>query len=249
MILPCKLMLLAILLSGWQVEAARRDHVSAMSAVIEKLSAVAEGKQASSGLRLADLKAAKSEWDRWPSNKKEQAKSVPMVRLVVDFVLTPMGFAHLQLDLEQPETFAFFLKRLEICFKKFLPAYEGEQLSSKIAIRVAKTLNLYDSLIAGRPVDMGLFKAAKRETDAWRSRLEELTSSEDIYANTQELEYLFNFFNLMSLKPLWMDVFPKMDSEPNLDAQQLVKIYFQALERRYNIKRNADGQLVRYVEG
>lgn len=221
--------------------------------VIDKLETVSSGQKAASELSLADLKAAKHEWDSWPEEKRQEARQVPMVRLVVDFAIHPMGFVHTQMDLNKPDLFKAFVKRLELCYKKFLPAYEGEQIAGgKVAIRVAKTLKLYETLKRRQPVTLSLFKDAKRECESWRSRMEEITNLEDIYANLDELTYLFNFFNLMTLKPLWMSVFPKMNElkdRENLNGEQLSKMYHQALEKYFNIHIDDKGNMIRYVDG
>ena len=232
---------------GDELDEEEEDPFPALTKVITKLEQMARQKEPSSGLQMADLEAAKSQWDEWPEDKQLEARQVPLVRIVIDFVLTPMELARHTIDLKNPDASRVFLERLEHYYKHFLPAYEGEQLGGGIGLKVGATFELYEKLSKRAEVGAKMFHEARKEVEVWRSKLEELTQWEDIYANVEELEFILNFFNMIPLKPFWTNVFPMMDSNPELSAQQLADIYHKALERNFNAKFRDDGTLVRYV--
>lgn len=218
----------------------------AIEDVYEKLEAYATGGQPSSGLTADDIYGALEEWKSLPDEVKQQAKSIPLIRLTIDFVVHPMEVAGYQID-DEPEYVEKFIARAERAYRLFRPAYvEGKSFNGAM-VRADKFYLILNGaegkLPRGRLTNMD-FVLAKKEFEDWSAQLDHITLYEDVYSLIPYLKKLFNYFNDPFLKTLSKGVFPHVSSTSTVD--QLLDLFFQELKSEQNIVLH-NGRWTRFV--
>lgn len=219
------------------LERAELNALSGIKTVMNKLEAYAMGSKSKSGLTKNELMSVWHAFDSLSQSKKAEFRRSPAVRLVTDLAVIPMNLIEKQFG-DDPQLFERHLRRVERAYKRFRPAYMGEPIGDKsFKLKVVNSMKLY-SILSGKDKDtrltLKLIENASREAAMWRQRVDELATTDDIFACLDELENIFNYFNASVLKPLFDHVFPAL--KPNSNPLMLATLYYKKLKEDEGIE-------------
>lgn len=226
-----------ILVAITSAQSQTQAFLTKLESILDKLEAFALDKSGYSHIDYDDLMNVARAYDSQPVEFKNKARQSPALRLALDLAINPMKMIGLQID-HEPKLWARHLIRLQDAYKRFRPAYLGEQIGNKnFKLKVNRSLKLY-KVLSGQdtttPLTLRLFKDAKAESDVWRAKLDELTVVEDIFASLEELQSILNYFNAPVFKPLFEHVFPNLKANSNVE--ELKSLYYEKLWSDCGIK-------------
>lgn len=214
-------------------------EVEIVEDLMNKLDRYAAGKSASSMLTINDLRAATEQYMNWDErNKRSFKRRYHQIKLLEDFLFIPMSrFCEFisetgdqmtcKEDMEMQED---YVHRLELFYKQFKPAYQGEMLgydhapSKKTDLLLGSLLNLKDH----KPLTKKILIDAAKEYRAYKKRIEDIALHDDIFACTEELRLQMNYLNRGEVKLLAEITFPLVDeSELNEEKLNSIKNLYQ----------------------
>lgn len=224
----------------------QKVEVQIVEDVMNKLDKFAAGKSESSMLTIHDLRAATEQFMSWDEkNKKSFKRRYHQIKLLEDFLFVPMSRFCDLIDSDEKmkcdddeEMRQDYVRRLELFYKQFKPAYQGEMLgneyanSKKTNVLIASLLDLNNH----EPLSKKILVEATKEYRAYQKRIDDIAKHEDIFSCVQELTLELNYSNRGEVKLLAERIFPLVENESslideNLDSlKSLYKIEFSKLK-------------------
>lgn len=232
----------------------QKVEVQTVEDVMNKLDKFAAGKSESSMLTIHDLRAATEQFMSWDErNKKSFKRRYHQIKLLEDFLFAPMSRFCDLIDSDDKmkcdddeEMRQDYVRRLELFYKQFKPAYQGEMLGNEYA-NSKKTNVLLASLLElnnHEPLSKKILLEAAKEYRAYQKRIDDIAKHEDIFSCVEELRLELNYLNRGEVKLLAERIFPLVENESssiseNLDGiKSLYKIEFSKL-KDYQIYKGA----------
>lgn len=213
----------------------------AVKKVGEKLEEFVLENKPSSGLTTEELDAALLEYQSWPQDIVARVRQDAFLRLIIDFAVHPIDLIGSQLT-DDDEAAENYIRRLELAYKMFRPAYAGSNIDMDIP-RAGKIMSLLGGVRTGQ-VTLRHFREALAEYNTWWARYEEITTFEDVYGCLKELKQIMNLMNYSLVQPL-KAISPMIT--PKANPIELREAYLKMLADKYNMKL-VDGNFVQYVK-
>lgn len=231
---------------------AQNIEVQVVEDVVNKLERFAAGQSTSSALTTDELHAATKQFLSWGERTKESyRRQFHQLRLLEDLLFIPMSRTcnfsnNSDRNCDDEEIQQAQIRRLELFYKQFKPAYQGQMIGNHYA-RSRKTEVLLASLLDlknNQPLTGKMLDDAHKEYKAHQKRAQDITLHEDIFANANDLKLELNYLNRGEVKLLAEKIFPILSSDSPLDNIKLLyQIEFSKLDD-YEI---SDGQIVKLV--
>lgn len=213
---------------------AHQVEMSAIEEVFQQVDKYARGMSTTSKLTFDQIDKAYDEWEQMPKDVKEKAKSVPLIKLTIDFVINPIGFAGHQIEHNEVDIMNY-IRRAEKAYKLFRPGYLGQQMGNKM-VRADKFFKILRTAEGKKPrseLTIRDFIMAKGEYEGWLAMLEEDTTYEEIYSKIPELKKIFTYLNDNFVKALSTGVFPHVKKDANPEA--LLEMFINELKTKHFI--------------
>lgn len=247
--------LLLVILGLNEFCSSQNIEVQTVEDVVNKLERFDAGQSTSSTLTIDELRVATKQFLGWGERTKESfRRQFYQLRLLEDFLFIPMSrtchFSHNNggiCDNDDDEQIQQAqVRRLELFYKQFKPAYQGQMLGYEYA-RSRKTELLLASLLDlknHQPLTSKMLVDAHKEYKAHQKRAQDITLHEDIFANADDLRLELNYLNRSEVKLLAEKIFPILSSDLPLDS---IKLLYQIDFSKLDDYKIVDGQIVKLV--
>ena len=176
-----------------------------------------EKKDSSTSISFEELLAASEEYENLSPEQKFGQRTEPGFRLVIDLAINRIK-PYADVIKENAEGIADYIRDIEKFYQVFTPGYmKGSAVTTDEfvipKVESLKTDLLIEKLANKESASLSLFYEAREEARSILEKMEELTE-EGIrdFSDLAPLAALVNFFNDNKHKPLFMSVYPAMDS-------------------------------------
>lgn len=194
--------------------------VHSQSAVLKKLGSIAELKgdffnYAYKGKPIVTIEKLEEAYEKYktlPEDVKQNARSVPDLRIFIDVALTPMQ----RPKDSRPDISVildYYVKYRDINMFR-------EQIRKTTISRDESTMKLYHKLVGlnGDPLEYDDFVAAKNEAQVLLKELNDLIDQGLVYEKPDQFKDLVSFFNYPFYWVLCVHVFPEMKYVDKVEA-------------------------------